>query len=89
MRYAILFIAALFLGPVIEASAKGFDGGNAPGGSQVKGKWYNPDQGGVQDCCTADADVKAIELGLESPDSATQVLADDALKKQLRNQLDD
>ena len=37
--------------------------------AEVKGKWYNPDQGGVQDCCTADADVKAIELGLDSPDA--------------------
>jgi hypothetical protein len=86
MRYAVLLIAALFLGPVIEASAKGFDGGNAPGGGEVKGKWYNQDQGGVQDCCTADADVRAIDLGLDSDNSDIVTEAEDALLKQLRGQ---
>ena len=87
MRYAGLAIIALMLGPMLEAAA-GFDGGNAPGGGQVKGKWYNPDQGGQQDCCTADADVKAIELGLDSPEADSVDAANDALRKQLKNQVE-
>ena len=86
MRYAVLLFVALMLGPVIEASAKGFDGANAHGGMEVKGKWYNPDQGGVQDCCTADADIRAIDLGLESDNSDIVTEAEDALLKQLRGQ---
>ena len=86
MRYVVLLFVALMLGPVIEASAKGVDGGNAPGGAEVKGKWYNPDQGGVQDCCTADADIRAIDLGLESDNSDIVTEAEDALLKQLRGQ---
>ena len=84
MRYAGILIIALMLGPALEAVA-GFDGGNAPGGGRVQGKWYNP---APQGCCTADADVKAIELGLESDEPDVVDAANDALRKQLKGQVE-
>ena len=40
--YAILVTTVMAISSMAMA---GFDGGNAPGGQQVGGKWYNPNQG--------------------------------------------
>ena len=88
MRYAALLFFALLLGPAVTVCAKGFDGANAPGDQRVQGKWYNPAPQG-EECCTAEADVQAIELGLDSTDPEIQKAADEALLKQLRGQMDE
>ena len=40
--YAIIGIILIALS---SPALAGFDGANAPGGQQVGGKWYNPNQG--------------------------------------------
>lgn len=74
---AAIFAALLLMTTAVMA---GFDGGNAPGGQQVKGKWYNPEQGGQSTCC---ADVEAIKLGMGSKRQDLNDAAEDALLQKL------